>query len=363
MSTVQPHPAIDRTSGSRILALDYLRGFFIVVIIIDHLWRWPSLLSIFTGEGQLWVSAAEGFIIISGLLVGYIRGHKNRDHSLMTISKKLFRRAALLYIWFVVMTLLYTALIWYIPTVSPQPWIEVSRGNWQELITLTLQMNNAHIWVHFLYLYAIFLALTPFAIWLFRRSLAYAVAAFALAGSVVGIYYNIEWMQWLPLFFLPAVAGYYLPTIQQWWCRQSQRARTQQSITLYSFTATTLLLSAFCTFIIPDNAVAIFLNNLFSKEFSLDIWRSLLALICFVAFALGFNHMPPWLQRWTKWLLLPFGHRSLTVYIIHGAILFIIGIFFTESSNILYNTTLGIVAVTASLLIAQNRVVQKLIPR
>lgn len=363
MSTVQPRPTADRASASRILALDYLRGFFIVVIIIDHLWRWPNLLSVFTGEGKLWVSAAEGFIIISGLLVGYIRGYKNRDQPLFTVSKKLFRRALLLYVWFVGMTLLYTALIWYVPAASPQPWIEIPMGNWQELITLTLQMNNAHIWVHFLYLYAIFLALTPIAVWLFRRGMAYAVVGFALAGSIVGLHYGIEWMQWLPLFFLPAVAGYYLPAIQKWWSRQTPRTRARQSVALYGFTAVTLLLSAICIFIIPDNPIALFLNNLFSKEFSLDIWRSLLALICFIAFALAFNRLLPWLTRWTTWLLLPFGHRSLTIYIVHGAILFAISFFFADSSNILYNTTLGIVAVTASLLLVQNRIVQKLIPR
>ncbi|MFZ2835939.1 MAG: OpgC domain-containing protein [Candidatus Saccharimonadales bacterium] len=363
MKTAISRSKPDRASASRLVALDYLRGFFIVVIIIDHLWRWPSLLSIFTGEGKLWVSAAEGFIIISGLLVGYIRGYKNRDESLMVVSKKLLRRALLLYGWFVGMTLLYTVLIWYIPTASPQPWVEITTGHWQELITLTLQMMNAHIWVHFLYLYAIFLALTPVTIWLFRRGAAYIVALLALIGNFIGVQYDIEWLQWLPLFFLPAVAGYYLPTIQRWWSHQTPRTRTRQSLALYGITSAVLLLSAICTFIIPDNSVAFFLNTLFSKEFALDLWRSLLALICFVAFALAFNRTLPWLERWTKWLLLPLGHRSLTAYIVHGFVIFLISFFFVESANILYNTTLGIVAVAASLLLAQNRIIQKLIPR
>ena len=61
----------------RIFELDLLRGFFVVIIIIDHLQLWPSPLRYLTGEGRLWVTAAEGFFLISGLLVGYIRGFNN----------------------------------------------------------------------------------------------------------------------------------------------------------------------------------------------------------------------------------------------------------------------------------------------
>jgi len=73
----------------RIFELDLLRGFFVVIIIIDHLQLWPSPLRYLTGEGRLWVTAAEGFFLISGLLVGYIRGFKNKDKSLKDISIKL----------------------------------------------------------------------------------------------------------------------------------------------------------------------------------------------------------------------------------------------------------------------------------
>lgn len=352
-----------KESSDRVLALDYLRGFFIVVIIIDHLWRWPSLLSIFTGEGRLWVSAAEGFVIISGLLVGYVRGYKNKEQPLATVSKKLFRRALLLYAWFIGMTLLYTACTWYIPAVSAQPWIEIPKGNWYDLITMTLQMKNAHIWIHFLYLYAIFLALTPIAIWLFRRGEAYVVALLSLFGSIVGMYYSIEWLEWLPLFFLPAVAGYYLPAMQKWWHSQTPRVRKRRSAVLYSFTACVLVVSSIFIFIIPNQPIAVFFNGLFDKEFSLNGLRITLALICFVAFAFAFHRILPWLERWTSWLFLPFGRRSLTAYIIHGAIICLIGLVFADSTNIAYNTALGIAAVITTLVLLKLPLITKIIPR
>lgn len=46
---------------SRLDVLDYLRGFFIVVIIIDHLSRWPSAFSLFTGQAWLWIDQSMGF--------------------------------------------------------------------------------------------------------------------------------------------------------------------------------------------------------------------------------------------------------------------------------------------------------------
>jgi len=73
----------------RIQELDLLRGYFIAVILIDHIQRWPSFYTYLTGQGRLWVSAAEGFFIISGLLIGYLRGYKARHHPLAVVTKKL----------------------------------------------------------------------------------------------------------------------------------------------------------------------------------------------------------------------------------------------------------------------------------
>lgn len=68
---------------NRLDYLDYLRGYFVVVIITDHLWRYPSLFSLITGEARLWMTAAEGFVMISGFLIGYVRGFKGRKNPLL----------------------------------------------------------------------------------------------------------------------------------------------------------------------------------------------------------------------------------------------------------------------------------------
>ena len=47
------------TFDQRVVALDLLRGYFLFVMIIDHLGRFPGLFDLLTGRDKMWVSAAE----------------------------------------------------------------------------------------------------------------------------------------------------------------------------------------------------------------------------------------------------------------------------------------------------------------
>jgi hypothetical protein len=121
-------------SAGRIIALDYLRGFFIVVIIIDHLWRWPNIFQYMTGRGELWVSAAEGFVMISGMLVGYIHGYKKRQLPLSGIAAKLIQRGLMLYIWMCITTVFLVATTWYAQFKGNVAHVPIPVGDWQALL-------------------------------------------------------------------------------------------------------------------------------------------------------------------------------------------------------------------------------------
>src|SRR5689334_18236761 len=62
-----------RPMGSRDLRLDFLRGFAVLAMVVDHIGG-PSWLYALTGGNKFYTSAAEGFIFISGLLVGVVYG-------------------------------------------------------------------------------------------------------------------------------------------------------------------------------------------------------------------------------------------------------------------------------------------------
>ena len=63
----------------RIDTIDIIRGYFLFVIIIDHLARFFGFFDLFTGGGRQWVSAAEGFFFISGMMIGLVRAKKLKD--------------------------------------------------------------------------------------------------------------------------------------------------------------------------------------------------------------------------------------------------------------------------------------------
>lgn len=345
------------------LSLDLLRGFFIVVIIIDHLWRWPSFFELITGRGELWVTAGEGFVIISGLLVGYVRGYKNLKLPLKDVAIKIWKRAALLYGWLVGLTILYTAATWYIAYAGSIAWVEIPKGEWGELIRQTFLTDYQHTLIHFLYFYALLLAITPLMLYFLRKGQVYIVLLLTIAGYAIGRMYDIEWLQWMPMFFPPAIIGFYLPTIQTKWGQLKRSRRRLLTTLLYVSVIGTIALSIACTFVIPNDPIPNFLNHLFTKQSSFPVARIPIALLWFIGFAMFFHHAREFINRWFGWLLIPFGLRSLTAYILHGAIIFLTAYFVSTTENIWYNTGIGIIAVLATWILTKNTYVKKVIPQ
>lgn len=348
---------------SRLDVLDYLRGFFIVVIIIDHLSRWPSAFSLFTGQAWLWITAAEGFVIISGLLIGYVRGYKSKELPFATVTKKLLLRALLLYAWSIIATIVYTAVIWYVPLQGGAQTLPMDVGDWPGLILQTVTLTYTNVWVHFLALYAIFLAASPVAVWLLRRGQASFVIMISLLLLGLGWQLQSEVLQWQALFFIPSVAGYYLPSIKIRWQALAVKTRRTLVASIMAFTSLTIMLSVITTFhaqLVPELADS--LNAAFPKE-TISLWRLVLALIWFGGFLLLFIAARPWIKKWLGWLLMPIGSRSLTAYILHGLALCIISFLTVRGDNIFINTLLGAAAVLIVWGLVRIPFVQKIIPR
>ena len=72
ISHVWPIPAWRYRSDKRDLRLDLLRGFAVIVMIADHIGGERSWLYAITGGDAFFVSGAEVFVFISGLLMGMI---------------------------------------------------------------------------------------------------------------------------------------------------------------------------------------------------------------------------------------------------------------------------------------------------
>ena len=347
------------TAASRLLALDYLRGFFIVVIIVDHLWRWPNLFQFISGRGELWASAAEGFVIISGLLVGYIRGYKNRNTPLGEVSKKLVKRGLLLYVWMLISTTVLVALSWYLSFKGNLAYIPYNDFDWHSLFIGMLRLDYVHSLTHFLYLYAIFLVISPLVIWLLRKSLAWVVALGSLALWWIGISTSTEWMQWQLLFFVPAIAGFYLETLRHRYNHLPQKMRSLLAYGSIAVMGVTVVISAI---IILPTAPGSYTEILFSRE-PLTFARILIAFIWFIGLFSLFELSQRVLQRYLGWLLLPFGTKSLTAYILHSLTLMACSLLVASSDNIWVNSLLTTVCILATWALLKIPHINRVVPR
>lgn len=345
----------------RFLTLDMMRGYFIVVIIINHLWRWPNAFAAISGANQLWFSGAEGFVMLSGLLIGYVRGHKNRALPFEAVTKKLFVRAGLLYVWFVVATIALTAIAWNSTFIAPTAWISIDHNNYPLLIHDTVMLLFAHNWVHFLWLYTVFLIAAPVFILLLRNSLTLLAAGLIGVCYYGGSVYKIEWMEWAPVFFMPLIVGYHLPKIAHWW--HEYRHTTIIKYSLMIATVLILATSALSIFYLYPHPFFDSINHYLSKDGGFTIGRLAIASICFTGLYFLFDQGYRWLDQYFGWLLKPFGKWSLAVYTFHGVIISVFAMLFAESQNIIVNTAITLLAILLARIIVAIRPLQRFFPK
>lgn len=345
--------------NKRIVALDYLRGFFIAVIIIDHFWRWPNLFQFVTGRGELWVSAAEGFILISGLLVGYVHGFKKRKKPLFPLSRRLIERGIMLYIWMWITTLILVYVTWNFAPKGGMAYIPVPVGDWHALFSLMLSFNYAHSLTHFLYLYAIYLVVSPSVIWLLRKNLWWIVIALSIIAYFVGMQQNIEYLQWQILFFVASVIGYHFDSMLARLRRLPANWRHLLRVTAIVGLISTFVYSMTLVFAHEPGS---YTDPTFTRR-PLS-WPTIpMALLWFAGLLSLFTYLTPLLERFGRWLL-TFGERSLTAYIVHIIPLTIVQLLIAPTTGSFWlNTLLSATCVAATWVILKIPGINRVIPR
>src|SRR6478672_2227564 len=95
--------------GARDLRIDWLRGLAMTCVIVNHS-KLPSLLSWFSYERFWVVTAAEVFVVLSGVVLGMVYGRRLARDGWRAVVRGLGRRALLLYGAFVGVTVSLLAL-------------------------------------------------------------------------------------------------------------------------------------------------------------------------------------------------------------------------------------------------------------
>src|ERR1041384_2498895 len=95
--------------GHRDLRIDWLRGLAMTCVIINHS-KLSSLLSWFSYERFWVVTAAEVFVVLSGVVLGMVYGRRLARDGWLTVIRGLSRRALTLYVAFIAVTVSILAL-------------------------------------------------------------------------------------------------------------------------------------------------------------------------------------------------------------------------------------------------------------
>lgn len=212
--------------NGRDLRLDLLRGFLVTAMIVNHL-PGESPLYFLTGGNRFFTSAAEGFLLISGLMAGLVYRRAIQRSGLAAGLLKVLRRAATLYALTVTVTLLFTVF----SEAAGLPWaMDVDLSNPPAFVVSVLTLHQTYYLIDVLVLYTILFLAAPAAFilldrgktWLLLAGSGLIYALYQLAPNALVLPWPIEGNHlfevaaWQVLFVAGLALGYHqsrIPTL------------------------------------------------------------------------------------------------------------------------------------------------------
>lgn len=367
-----------KTAAERILAFDILRGYFLIVILFNHLWYYPSGLELLTGRSSLYVSTAEGFFVVSGIVLGIVRGRRLISQPLKVATRLLLKRSFHLYITSIVLTILFTLIGQFFldnPGLKTTIFNDIG-GSWYDFIWQVLTLQHTYGWADFLRLYAVFIFFSPLALWLLRKGKWYILLA---ASTLLWALYPIAYspystlFSWQFVFFSGFIIGFYWQPIITKWRSLSIRLRKVIGWT----TVSAFVLTAIATFtlvlgpeIIGGNTGAEIksLHRVVEQSFDknrLSIPRIAMGTLWFWALFYLVRRFEQQIVKRFGWILLKFGGNSLYVYIISAFVIFFVNLIVPSPGfgNTLLNLLASLIVLGIVQLAVETKFLMKIIPR
>lgn len=306
-------PAVSR----RDLRLDFLRGVCLAKMVFNHLWKTPAhALQPWLG----YVTAAEGFFLISGTVVGIVHGRRAHERGLGATGRSVLQRALNLYLANLAFVFLFLAL--EVTGVLPNDSFRYGQSfSWWH----PFQLNQPY-YLQVLPRYVVFLAATPLALWclttrrtpwLLAASAGLWLAYVAHGGLLVpGLeprrHLDFPLLAWQLLFFVGMALGYHHRRIASGWRRLPGKT------TAGALLALSVLFALARQGHLPGlSALPPDLERLLLDREGLGPLR-LVNLTAFFALAFLLTDRlwePLW--RGAGPVLLPFGQRSLYLFLLH----------------------------------------------
>ncbi len=357
--------------GTRDLRIDFLRGFVMIMVITIHMENYSLFTSIFYGRLGL-ISSAEGFVIMSGIVVGIVYCKKTKKLGLWNASQGLLKRAMQLYLVNVCVILLvylisrfdlldtYFITHWINPvTKHTSSTYHTLDGDLLETLKVSLLLQQGPHQIQVLGLYVILLALAPIALWLINSGKSWLLLI--ISWTIYLINYSLELritgaafeyafptLTWQLLFYNCMVIGAKLHVLQKL-CSQHQ-------ITYKVIVGCCVILCLGFIFlslnrpnpvhwpgqtfalIKAETYQSIYFNWFFKN--TLQIGRVFNNIVVYIVVFAALTKYWKGANKFFGWLLIPIGQASLYVFIMHVFMVLIASNFVPHYSGSFWSNTL-----------------------
>ena len=362
----------------RIATFDLMRGYFMIAIIIDHLALFPNGLDWWGMRGGLFVTAAEGFFLISGIVIGIVRGAKLIDKPFRDVVRILLKRGVQLYLTLIACVLIFTFIGWFFyGQAGLKGGILPPGTNILQVIGSAISLQYYYGWADYLRLYALFLFAAPIAFWLLRRGLWYVVLLASLAvwgifpfATASGGAEYFQPLSWQLVFFVGVTIGFYWNVFVDVWNSLRRRSKLIIETSLVTTAVVTLVASVIFMISTWGYDIGVFTAELrgslfdmfFNKE-AMPITRLILALIWFWSGFWFFKRFEKSVTKWIGWLLVPIGTNSLYAYTLHAFAVFFIHLLYVNNGVWWLNLIVTAGTILLIRLAIQYKFLMKIIPR
>ncbi len=364
------------TNSTRDLRVDFLRGLVMVGLVVIHL-EFASVYSMFVWGRVGLVSTAEGFVFLSGLVVGMVFANRARRESWSIAAKQLWRRAWQLYRvnLFIILSIAFLSLLPFINTEEVMSWTSVTGGatvwlypsaddGWQIWLKRALLLESGPHQFQIIGLYIVLIAFSPLALWLCLNRFTWI--CLGISAVLYGLFslsptrltnmqfeYGFPILAWQILFFVGLAMGVHRQKI-------STFMHDQKRVYLFWIAVAGSLLFLFLALntphpifwpgdlfdLIPEKLHHQLYLEYFQKS-PLGIGRLINNACLFIVAYYLLTQYWTLFEKIFGWFLIPIGQASLTVFFLHVYIVLIVSnTGLVDDNNFWLNTALHAVALT-----------------
>ncbi|MEJ2609729.1 MAG: OpgC domain-containing protein [Candidatus Thiodiazotropha sp.] len=384
------YPALN----NRDLRLDFMRGLIMIYLVVVHM-EFYSFFSLLAWERLGIVSSAEGFVLLSGIVVGLVYGNRAKTEGLLPTAKKLWQRAFKLYRvnLFVILSIpilgllpfidIYDVSHWWVPVTRSEVYYlyPASTAPWWMWIWQAVMLQIGPHQFQIIGLYVVFLSLAPMAIQALIRGYAGRLLLISWALYIANLFLSLRitparfelgfpLLTWQLLFFNGLVIGFYREQVLGWLVAEKNRwvgwlaAILCLGFILLSFSAQHHIFWPWETGSLISGETYQYLRRYWFGKTSLGPGRLLNNAALFITMYILLTHYWVVFNKALGWLLIPLGQASLYVFTLHVyVILLVSNLPIPLQDNFIWGTIVHGSAITLIWLMVKNRILFNWIPR